>query len=94
MLRALGKNSQKKYQQPIIEAKVFAESDTLGFDHDEYEDRVDYKLARHFVRPGAEAKTLIPYLLGILNIADQEEYDQRVVQLVSEASGSKESKEG
>ncbi|MEA3547105.1 MAG: AAA family ATPase [Thermodesulfobacteriota bacterium] len=83
-----------KYKQPIIEAKVFAESDTLGFDHDEYEDRVDYKLAGYFIRPVADAKTLIPYLLGILNIGDQEEYDQHVAQLTSEAAGSKESEAG
>ncbi len=82
-----------KYKQAIIEAEVFAESDTLGFDHDEYEDRVDFKLARHFIQPGADAKTLIPYLLGILNIADLEEYDQQISQFTAEAVGDQESEE-
>lgn len=80
-----------KYKQPIIEATVFAESDTLGFDHDEYEDRVDFKLANHLIRPGADAYTLVPFFLGILNIDEQDEYDQRVGQLAAEAAESKES---
>jgi 5-methylcytosine-specific restriction endonuclease McrBC GTP-binding regulatory subunit McrB len=63
-----------KYKQPIIEARVFAESDTLGFDHDEYEDRVDFKLASHFVRPGTDTRSLVSFFLGILNIDDQDEY--------------------
>jgi len=78
-----------KYKYPVIEATVFAESDTLGFDHDEYEDRVDYKLARHFVRPSTEAKTSISYLLGILHV-EQDEYDQRVFKLFSEVDVSEE----
>ena len=82
----------KKYKQPIVEASVFAEADTLGFDHDEYEDRVDYAVTRYFIRPGADAKTLIPYLLGVLHI-DPEEYNQRLAELLAEVSGNKEHQE-
>lgn len=82
-----------KYKQPIIEARIFAESDTLGFDHDEYEDRVDYNLARHFTKNGTDAKTLIPYLLGILNFDDQDEYEKRQEQLIAEATSSQEQTE-
>lgn len=80
----------KKYKQPIVAASVFAEADTLGFDHDEYEDRVDYAVTRYFIRPGADARTLIPYLLGILNFDDQDEYEKRQEQLIAEATSGQE----
>lgn len=83
-----------KYRQPLIEAKVFVESATLGFDHDEYEDRVDYEQSRQFKKPGATPKTLIPYFVGILNINDQEEYQGLIAQLENESLAGSESEVG
>jgi len=83
----------KKYTYPVINAKKFFEEETLGFDHDEYEDRIDFEQAKDFKKPDVEPKTLIPYLMGILTFKDPEEYQNRISQLEKEADETQENKQ-
>lgn len=72
------------YCASILEASVFGEEQTLGFDHDRYESRVDYRLDRGFV--AAESAALVPYFLGILNLSG-EDYLSRRAGLITESTG-------
>jgi 5-methylcytosine-specific restriction enzyme B len=82
----------KKYIHPVIYAKKFFEEETLGFDHDEYEDRIDFEQAKDFKKSDVMPKTLIPYLIGILTFKDPEEYKTRILQLEKEIDDTQENK--
>ena len=75
---------------PIVEAEKFGEVDTLGFDHDEYEDRVDFEIAEKFlgVRGKMTDDEYLEYLgnrfLGVL--PDNDRFDkspERLAKLTS-----------
>lgn len=52
---------------PIIKAEKFREVDTLGFNHDEYEDRVDFFISPDFLKDEmTDDKTLALTFLGVL----------------------------
>jgi hypothetical protein len=55
-----------KYRAPIITAGIFEEETTIGFDHSDYEDRVDYQVSRVFARSTVSEEKLYPYFLGML----------------------------
>ncbi len=51
---------------PIVEAEKFGEVDTLGFDQDEYEDRVDFTISANFLGDTMTDKDLGRIFLGVL----------------------------
>ena len=67
-------------EHPIVEASKFSEEDTLGFDDDEYEDRVDFSIKSAF-QNGLSDEDLARTLLGVLRI-DEDELEGRLEQLI------------
>ena len=57
---------------PIVKANKFLEVDTLGFDHDEYEDWVDFGITSNFQNGNLSEKNLIRTFLGVLQIGKDE----------------------
>ena len=60
------------YVAPIVLTEVFPEEATLGFDHDDYEDRLDYRLAPKMTTRHGDQKTLLPFFLGVLDLNESE----------------------
>ena len=60
------------YTAPIVLAEVFAEEATLGFDHDDYEDRLDFRVAPGIASRQSDPERLIPYFLGVLDLSESE----------------------
>jgi 5-methylcytosine-specific restriction endonuclease McrBC GTP-binding regulatory subunit McrB len=54
------------YLAPIITAKVFDEETTLGFDHSDYENRIDYGITSAFATGNSGNDILLSYFLGVL----------------------------
>jgi 5-methylcytosine-specific restriction protein B len=77
--------SSKAYAHPIITARTFPEVATLGFDHDDYEDRVDYQVRGAFQHGGLSPEDLYRTFLGVLAL-DAASYQDRLAELL--ASGS------
>ena len=59
--------------------------ETLGFDHDDYEDRVDYQVRGAFQRGDLSPEDLYRTFLGVLAL-DAASYEDRLAELL--ASGS------
>ena len=57
---------------PIVKASKFLEVDTLGFDHDEYEDRVDFGITSNFQNGDLSERDLVSTFLGVLQIGKDE----------------------
>ncbi|MBU0662945.1 MAG: AAA family ATPase [Proteobacteria bacterium] len=55
----------KAYVAPIISATTFEEEATIGFDHSDYENRLDHCISSRFTR-GNDAEVLVPFFLGVL----------------------------
>ncbi len=84
---------------PIVEAEKFGEVDTLGFDHDEYEDRMDFAVSEKFLKnkindkKQGDEKTkdyrnyLASTFLGVLQL-EGAEFDTRLKELTSNGSSS------
>lgn len=70
----------KAYAHPIVTAKVFHEQKTLGFDHDDYEDRVDYRVHARFQSGSLSDEELYRTFLGVLAL-DGESFGQRLAVL-------------
>ena len=84
---------EKTYRAPIIQASNFSEKDTLGFNHDEYEDRVDFSITPDFQSGEIEQEDLVRTFLGVLQI-EQGDFDMRRKELMDEeASPDKEEAE-
>ena len=75
-LRKVVTNEKNKYRAPLIKAVLFEELDAIGFDHLEYEDRLDYKVAGDLKVIDQVCDKLIPYFLNIMN-HDISEYENR-----------------
>ena len=54
----------KNYRAPIIGASTLSETVTVGFDHDDYEDKLDYKVNPEFLT--SNDGELEPFFSGIL----------------------------
>ena len=81
---------EKTYRAPIIQASNFSEKDTLGFDHNDYEYRVDFSITPEFQNGGMKKDDLIRTFLGVLQI-EQDDFDTRLKELMGdEASPDKE----
>lgn len=62
------------YLAPIISAMVFKEEDTLGFDHGDYENRLDYVITNSFATGKRTEDILLPYFLGVLPEGKYDDY--------------------
>ena len=77
-----------------MKADLFGEVDTLGFDHDEYEDRVDCAVSPDFLEDEITDENLVRTFLGVL--PDNDEFDKspdRLAELKGNGSSS-DKKEG
>ena len=86
-------SGKDKYSHPIIQADTFSEKDTLGFDHDDYEDRVDFSIAPKFqnTEEKMNQNDLVRTFLGVLQLK-QEDFDKRLKELMdNEASPDQDS---
>jgi 5-methylcytosine-specific restriction protein B len=77
----------KAYAHPIVCAKTFPEVKTLGFDHDDYEDRVDYQVRGTFQNGDLSQEDLYRTFLGVLAL-DAKNYQDRLSVLVSPGSNN------
>jgi 5-methylcytosine-specific restriction protein B len=73
-------SSGKRYGHPIITAQTFPEVKTLGFDHDDHEDRIDYRLRAKFTDGSLSPEDLHRTFLGMLAL-DAAAFEQRLVEL-------------
>ena len=71
----------KTYANPFISASVFSETKTLAFDHEDYEDRVDYHVRSDLKQEGLSNEVLYRTFLGVL-VLDGESYEQRLAELL------------
>lgn len=62
----------KTYRFPVIEAARFSEQETLGFDHEDYEDRIDHTVSPGLARVTPGKETLLRTFLGILPLKEAE----------------------
>ena len=74
------KSAGKAYAHSIVTARTFPEVKTLGFDHDDYEDRVDYSVRGAFAQGSLTKEDLCRTFLGMLTL-DGATFDQRLVEL-------------
>jgi hypothetical protein len=74
--------SGKAYAWPIVRARAFPEMQTLGFDHDDLEDRIDYELCSGFHRGSLSAGDLTMTFLGVLSL-DGKAHSERLAVLSS-----------
>lgn len=70
----------KTYIHPIVTARPFPEERTLGFDHDDYEDRIDYHVRGAFQQGSLATGDLYRTFLGVLPI-DREDFARRLIEL-------------
>ena len=70
------------YVAPMVKAALFAEVATLGFDHEDHEDRLDFTVNRAFASRGAPPKELVPFCVGLLG-GSAEERATRVAALLA-----------
>lgn len=59
-------------ERPIVKAEEFGEVDTLGFDHDEYEDRVDFAVSTNFLGDKMTDEDLVRTFLGVLQLKGED----------------------
>ena len=69
------------YAVPIVTASPFTEGAALGFDHDDYEDRLDYQLREVFGSGGLSDEDLCRTFLCVLEL-EPNEYEVRLRLLV------------
>ena len=81
-LRAGPSVNTGSYVAPIVLAEVFAEEATLGFDHDDYEDRLDFRVAPEMSLRHSDQEKLLPFFLGVLDLTESEQ-SSRLQQLKS-----------
>jgi 5-methylcytosine-specific restriction endonuclease McrBC GTP-binding regulatory subunit McrB len=60
------KSTPKSYAHSILTARTFPEVKTLGFDHDDFEDRVDYRVHAGFAGGALSTEDLFRTFLGVL----------------------------
>jgi hypothetical protein len=70
----------KTYAHPIVIAKAFQEGAILGFDHDDYEDRVDYRVSSSIQNEGISHEELLRSFLGVLSL-DPAVFVERLAEL-------------
>jgi 5-methylcytosine-specific restriction endonuclease McrBC GTP-binding regulatory subunit McrB len=76
-------SKNKAYAYPIITAHAFPEVETLGFDHDDYEDRVDYHIQTDFQQGRLSKEDLYKTFLGTITTTE-ETFKQYLKELTEE----------
>jgi len=76
----------KSYAHPIVTARTFLEVETLGFDHDDFEDRVDHQVRSAFQRGTLSQEDLYRTFLGVLAL-DADTFTQRLAELLKPTQG-------
>ncbi|MEO7328106.1 MAG: AAA family ATPase, partial [Minicystis sp.] len=84
------KAGTKTYLWPLVSARTFLEKETLGFDHEDYEDRVDHFVSPKFQRGGLSEEELYRTFLSIL-VLDAATFQTRLDALLQASSPSTES---
>lgn len=79
------KSAVKAYAFPIVKARTFPEIRTLGFDHDDHEDRVDYNVSGEFRRGSNTDEDLYRTFLGTLAL-DKSAFEKRFIDLAKHAA--------
>lgn len=79
-------DSRKRYAHPIVVADAFPEVGTLGFDHDDYEGRIDYRVARGFQYGGLSKDDLFRTFLSALPV-DEQAFKSRLAALIEGEPG-------
>ncbi len=69
-------------EYPIVEASKFPEKDTLGFEHDEYEDRVDFSISSAFQNKEMSEEYLARTFFGVLSAKQQERWRDALEELI------------
>ncbi len=80
----LGAAGSKAYALPLVSASVFPELKTLGFNHEDYEDRVDHVVSPKLQRGELSLVELYRTYLGVLSL-DAAAYQSRLDELVTPA---------
>lgn len=80
-------SSPKSYIRPLVAAGAFPEVGTLGFDHDDYEDRVDYHVLPSFQQGVLGASDLFGSYLAILAL-DPDTHGQRLKKLLASSQST------
>jgi hypothetical protein len=70
------------YTAPIVQASPFREASPLDFDHDEYEERLDFAVRRGFQEGRLSRQDLIHTFVSVLQL-DPEAYASRLAALMS-----------
>ena len=76
--------NRKTYALPLVVASVFGEVKTLGFDHDDYEDRLDHHVNPRLQRGGLSPRDLCRALLGVLAL-DGPAFEERLAKIAPPA---------
>jgi 5-methylcytosine-specific restriction endonuclease McrBC GTP-binding regulatory subunit McrB len=82
--------AKKAYAHPIVRAEVFSEHQTLGFDHDDHDDRIDYAVRERFASGTLSSEDLCRTFLGVLAL-DAQTFSARLAELQPEPVGGTES---
>ena len=84
-------DGKQNNDSPIVKASRFSEKNSLGFDPDEYEDRVDFAVSEDFLSRDRDRMTdnapLARTFLGVLQI-EGDELERRSVELTGSGSPS------
>ena len=75
--------ARRTYVAPIVSATPFPEVRTLGFDHEEYEDRVDFAVVRNFQHGRLSQEALARTFLSVLQL-EKDDFESRLSSLVAE----------
>jgi 5-methylcytosine-specific restriction enzyme B len=82
-----------QYRAPIIQVDSYQKMETLGFDHDDFESRLDYQVSPLFTSEKTDQEKLIPFFLGVLNL-EAGIYDEREKELEEEIQISSSERDG
>jgi 5-methylcytosine-specific restriction enzyme B len=80
------------YTAPIIQASPFQEVHTLGFDHDEYEERLDFTIVRGFQEGRLSRQDVVRTFVSVLQL-DPESYASRVAALMGSGGDTDEARD-
>ncbi len=64
------------YSAPIVRVTLFEEAATLGFDHEEYEDRLDFQVLPPFAHDAMTIEDLLLTFVNVLNLDPAEQRDR------------------
>jgi hypothetical protein len=87
------KDGRTLYTVPIVQASPFAEVHTLGFDHDEYDNRVDFAVVRGFQEGHLSRHDLMRTFVSVLQL-DQAAFASKLAVLTGGEGDTDEASDG